>query len=339
MKETIRFKYLKNEYWSITDLLNSMKTVKDLYIPQINNDKSAIICLDCYDLLDWLFPRGFSFHDHHYDGVHNLWCTVEEFLNPSDFVRLCVPPGSAMEMFHLLKLKSNLANQTFPLKKSIFSSDSEMTESGRVLLNNYNSIQKVLAGLESDKYIYHLLKLCENKKIISFQDLIDIPSIDYSSYSSKVGNKINYRAGFDYLLSSRERSRQGVPRAYAEFSIAIDMLNLQNSIFLNSFLKEHNGHFAVMTTHGGYTLHGWKKAYMGEMRNKPYSHSNIALLLTKTLKSCGDLKNLDKFLSEAIAVCNRQLDSLKKYPEIYNYFYNNNTSINPNQEIFLKRRN
>jgi len=337
MKEKIKLKYLKNEYFAIQDLLKSMNIVRDNYIPKIKEDKSAIICVDCYDLFDWLFPPGFSFHDHHYQGVHDLWCTVEEYLNPNDFVRICVPPGSAMEMFHLIKQKYDLANGTFPIKKNIFKSDSDLNERGRKLLNNYNSIKKVLSGLESDKYIEHLMSLCNNGKVISFNDIVKIQDIDSGYYNSKVGHKINYGAGFNYLLSSREKSKQGVPKAYAEFSIAIDMLNLQNSIFLNSYLNENNGHFAVMTSHGGYTLHGWKKAFMGEESNRPYSHSNTALLLTKTYKSCGDLKNFNLFLDEAINVCNRQLESLKKYPEIYNYFFQRTSSIDLDKEIYLNK--
>jgi hypothetical protein len=335
MKEHILFKHIKEEYYTISNLRKAMLSVKKNYIPKIKlGNKTAVISIDCYDLFDWIFPQGFSYHDHHYEGVHNLWCTVEEYLNPNDYVKICVPPGSAMEMFHLLKQKVDQARLAMPIP-SRYNSISELNESGKALLKNYNSIKKVLNGLDANEYTNHLMDLCDKKMIISFHDLMKISDTDMLSYNSIVGSKMNYQAGYNYLQTTREQSRSGIPREYADYSIIIDMLNLQNNIYLNDYLNKNDGHFAIMTTHGAYTLHSWRISYMGDRNAAPFNHSNIALILTKTLKNCGDINTLNDFLDEAIEVCNRQLTSLKKYKEIFDYFELQKTDIDLNTNIVL----
>jgi len=239
-----------------------------------------------------------------------------------------------MEMFHILKQRTDQAKLIMPITNK-FNSIEELNESGKLLLKNYNSIKNVLSGIDSNEYTSHLLDLCDKKIIISFHDLLKITDVDLLKYSSIVGSKMNYQAGYNYLQTSREQSRAGIPKDYADYSIIIDMLNLQNNIYLNDYLEKSDGHFAIMTTHAGFTLHSWKISYMGDKNLTPFGHSSIALILTKTLKSCGDIYTLDKFIEEAIEVCNRQLTSLRKYKEIYEYFDMRKTDIDPNTNISI----
>ena len=113
-------KNLIDEYWTVWRLKNSFISLKDKYLKLILEGRLCIIILDCYDLLDWLFPPGFSFHDEHYEGVHNLWKTVEENIDTNDAIKLCIPPGSALEVFHIIKHKADLAKNPDHLQNPVF---------------------------------------------------------------------------------------------------------------------------------------------------------------------------------------------------------------------------
>ena len=113
MKITSTFDFLSDEYTVISNIIHVLESIKKRYMEKLKIGQTCLICLDCYDLLNWLFPIGFSFHDEHYYSVKALWKTVEKNITTVDQIKLCIPPGAALELFHLLKDKSDFASLVY----------------------------------------------------------------------------------------------------------------------------------------------------------------------------------------------------------------------------------
>jgi hypothetical protein len=326
------FNHLIQEYWSVQKLRNSFISLKDKYLNYINEGRLCVISLDCYDLLDWLFPPGFSYHDEHYQGVHNLWKTVEANINTNDMVKLCIPPGSALEMFHIIKHRADLAKApSLPINKD------KITDEAWDIFKKYSSVKRALKGINDDESIHHLKKLISDKTLVSYTDLIDINSINRFEFDRVIGRNMNQQAGMDYLIQKRQCAKPDMTIDHSTYSIIIDMLNLQHNVYLNEMLNKDKDKFCILTAHGVFTLKSWEKAYMGQDKIKPFEHSTIALILTKTMKTIGGVKPLIEFLDEVSFVCNRYINELKKYKPIYEWELDKRVRPeNPNEKIPLR---
>ena len=192
-------------------------------------------------------------------------------------------------------------------------------------MQSYLSVQKVLNGIKNVDCSQNFYNLVDNKTLISYEDFLDTKLIDRLNFDRIVGNHVNAKAGKDYLISKRENAKPDMSLDYSTYSIQIDILNLQHNVYVNEILDKDK--FCLLTSHGGYTLKGWETAYKSHDRIKPFEHSTIALILTKTMKDVGGAKPLIELLDEATYACKRYLDQLKKIKPIYDWLDSSVMSI------------
>jgi len=337
IKEVVTFNELRNEYWEISRLKEVIINIKVSYLPLLKEGKMPIISLDCYDLLDWLFPPGITFHDSHYLPVHNLWRTVEDNLGEHSNIKLCIPPPSALEMFHILKEKMIDDNA------EILPTDDNYNykDYSKKIIKKYSSIKRITESLTNYKYVDHLIRLLNNKKIITYDSIIKTSNIDRIEYDRIVGKYIDFDKGKSYLVSKKNEMRSGVNDTFSDISAESDLFNLMDNVFVNEQLLKTDDKFVIMTSHGLFTLHSWKISMKAKTQFKQSEHSLVALLLTKTLKNIGDLHNFEKFIEELIFLCDRYIGDLERYPQIYSYFheekkYQANDKINMNDSTMTK---
>ena len=93
------------------------------------------------------FLKVYSFHDEHYQPVHNLWRTVEDNFSEHSNIKLCIPPASALELFHLLKEKT----VDFDIKKIEADSaeNKNYNKNSTIILKKYSSIKTIMDSMTS----------------------------------------------------------------------------------------------------------------------------------------------------------------------------------------------
>ena len=138
-------------------------------------------------------------------------------------------------------------------------------------LNNYKSIKRILSGITDGSSTEHLVRLINSRIILPIDEYIDINNVNKNEFDRIVGLHVNAKRGFEYMFSRKNESRQNASEEYSKYSIEIDIYNLLLSVYFNKKLSKDNDTFCIMTTHGLYTLFGWREAVKNK-RNRLFEH-------------------------------------------------------------------
>lgn len=321
METDISVRDLYRQYRGVERALQCLLTIKDNCIPELSKGSRLTIFLDAYDILDWFFPPGITFHDEHYATVHNLWKTVEKYFPPHPRnIHLCIPPFSALEMFHLLKIKSDqLTKIELPCSKI-----------SRTYYNNllnklgalYSAVNEIIKELGTNPNKGPILTAFKEGHIEALRSLIDLSRLNKTEREKIVGRELNINHGYKYILEQREKSRPNASDKTLKTGAIFDLANLGLVTFLREKSQEFDI-FPIMTTHALFTIFGWKRATRNPEK-KAYSHSLLALYLFKGLQKTIDLKEFTDVIEGASGHCKEYLKILGKNEQLQNAIKNKN---------------
>lgn len=310
----LEFLSVRTAAWALHHILENK------LIDRMDAGSVLVFCIDTYDFIDWFFGPKVTFHDEHYRAVHNLWRTVEELLKPADPIRVCLLPGSALEVSALLR---RVAIQTQRLDIGIdlgkYLPKDEFDKAMARLINRFRRTQAVLSGMAADTDQQRLSAMLRDGRVIAVDRLLPSGKIDALELAAIAGQHINEAPGREYMHSRRKFARgEEVGEGIHTLSIQVDLFNLGHTTYLND-KSERN--ICILSSHGWVTLIGYGKSYLGGQQVTPFTHSFGVLALLSALKKAGSREDAHELIGAAHFAARRYLDAMSEIPGLVEYMH------------------